>query len=383
MQPLTRQRTPASIHSWWSDSNPTGPNINLHVAAKPLMAFMYHRQASAYIRKNRSNPLSKEILEAYTSYLLFKYVSPVTKTALLWDMNKRAREEDDARVTAESLLPYLVDGLLHSTDTEVRISACLLVGSLAQHPSTKKMVLDVNPGPHIASLLRDKNLGVVHSAAIALLGLVDLPQAGRGAMDALQLGKELLESPQADVSSWTCRVLGYLAQHDDSVPTVPGANPCLRFLREFKYLDTKFEVMWNAIYALCVIARSYGGHVAVDARMVDCVVELINSGDAWVSGMACGMLERLASHASMGVHLLPEIPSLLQHTDLDVRASAVSALTKISGTRDGAAAIGVTGILAHMPDLMGSSDGEVQLQASIIVRNVERYAPGSFQVCCI
>ncbi|KAJ6564936.1 hypothetical protein DFH09DRAFT_1475441 [Mycena vulgaris] len=51
------------------------------------------------------------------------------------------------------------------------------------------------------------------------------------------------------------------------------------------------------------------------------------------------------------------------HTDLDVRASAFSALTKISGTLNDAAVTVATGILGLMPNLMGSSDGEVQFQA--------------------
>ncbi|KAJ6523427.1 hypothetical protein DFH09DRAFT_1096690 [Mycena vulgaris] len=53
----------------------------------------------------------------------------------------------------------------------------------------------------------------------------------------------------------------------------------------------------------------------------------------------------------------------LRHTDLDPRASAFSALTKISGTLNDAAVTVATGILGLMPNLMGSSDGEVQFQA--------------------
>jgi hypothetical protein len=71
MPPLTRQDTHTSIFSWWSDSNPLlkGPTINLHAAAKPLMKFMYYRQALDSIRKNENSPLSTEILEISMSYL--------------------------------------------------------------------------------------------------------------------------------------------------------------------------------------------------------------------------------------------------------------------------------------------------------------------------
>jgi hypothetical protein len=73
MPPLTRQDTRTSIFSWWSDSNSLlryGPTINLHAAAKPLMRWMYHRQALDLFRKNEDNRLSTEIVEIYASYLL-------------------------------------------------------------------------------------------------------------------------------------------------------------------------------------------------------------------------------------------------------------------------------------------------------------------------
>jgi hypothetical protein len=79
MTPLTRQRTLQSIHSWWSDSNPTGPNINLNAAAKPLMKLMYHRQALGFIRKNRDIALSEDILEIYSSYLTYELPSLIVR----------------------------------------------------------------------------------------------------------------------------------------------------------------------------------------------------------------------------------------------------------------------------------------------------------------
>jgi hypothetical protein len=75
MPPLTRQETRTSVFSWWSDRNPLlkGPTINLHAVAKPLMKFMYHRQALDFIRKNEDSPISATTLEIYASY--FPYVA--------------------------------------------------------------------------------------------------------------------------------------------------------------------------------------------------------------------------------------------------------------------------------------------------------------------
>ncbi|KAJ7906191.1 hypothetical protein B0H13DRAFT_2021508, partial [Mycena leptocephala] len=67
MQPLRRWSTPQSVHSWWSDSNPTGATIPLHALAKPLMKRLYHRQAiqrhtafDADVRFGPSNDPSKK-----------------------------------------------------------------------------------------------------------------------------------------------------------------------------------------------------------------------------------------------------------------------------------------------------------------------------------
>jgi hypothetical protein len=74
MSPSTRPDTPQSIHSWWSDRNSLlqGPTINLHTLAKPFLKRMHHRQALQLIEKNRGIPLSRDVLETYSSY--FPYV---------------------------------------------------------------------------------------------------------------------------------------------------------------------------------------------------------------------------------------------------------------------------------------------------------------------
>jgi hypothetical protein len=71
MQPLRRWSTPQSVHSWWSDSNPPGATIPLHTLAKPLSRLLYHRQALGIIAKRGDDPLSKDIVETLTSYLVF------------------------------------------------------------------------------------------------------------------------------------------------------------------------------------------------------------------------------------------------------------------------------------------------------------------------
>jgi hypothetical protein len=71
MPPLTRQRTLDSILSWWSDSNPPGPTINLHAVAKPLIRFMYHQQVLGFIKRIRGAPLSEDNLQLCWDYLAY------------------------------------------------------------------------------------------------------------------------------------------------------------------------------------------------------------------------------------------------------------------------------------------------------------------------
>ncbi|KAJ6475884.1 kinase-like domain-containing protein [Mycena vulgaris] len=182
MPPLTRSLTSGTTYSWWSDSNPTGPNLNLHALTKPLMRFMYYQQALDYINKNRGSPLSKEIADLYTRYLAFKYVSLATKTAIMVDLYERSKSEDDAPVIAEELLSYLVDESLCSPHAEICIWTCVILATLACHGPIRKVVSEANPGPQLKSLLRDDNLKVVASATIAL-NVVKSPDDGR-AVDA-------------------------------------------------------------------------------------------------------------------------------------------------------------------------------------------------------
>ncbi|KAJ7132579.1 hypothetical protein C8R44DRAFT_731238 [Mycena epipterygia] len=98
-----------SIHSDWSRNLP-GPTLDLHAASKPLMKFLYHRAVLDFIKKHRGIPLSREVLEIHSSYLMFKYVSSSTKTAILRELGERAfASEDDARALVDS---DILDGFI-------------------------------------------------------------------------------------------------------------------------------------------------------------------------------------------------------------------------------------------------------------------------------
>src|ERR1700761_4359413 len=60
MPPLSRFESRPSIHSWWSDSNPPGATFSLHAVTKPLIKYLYHRQARELVRTTQGIALSRE-----------------------------------------------------------------------------------------------------------------------------------------------------------------------------------------------------------------------------------------------------------------------------------------------------------------------------------
>ncbi|KAJ7443133.1 armadillo-type protein [Mycena latifolia] len=208
MPPLTRQRTVESIFSWWSDSNPNvGPTNPIHAVAKPLMRPMYHRAASAFIVKHRSDPLSKETMEICSSYLGSKYVSSSTKIVILSELCQRTRDADDSRTMIDSPLFDLSEKLLGSPDTDVRILMWELLTRL-DHNNTFAMA-------QLVALLRGTKLDVVASALHALYRIASSPEGAKAAVDAdvLECLANLLQSPRLEVQEGTRQLLAQLAWH--------------------------------------------------------------------------------------------------------------------------------------------------------------------------
>ncbi|KAF7333282.1 hypothetical protein MSAN_02422900 [Mycena sanguinolenta] len=152
MPPLTRQRTLESVLSWWSDSNSTGPNINLHSAAKPLMRFLYHRAALDFIAKPR-DVLTGDDMDIYCSYLAYKYVSPATKRTILAELVKRAQFHVNAPTIADSMIA-LTPQLLASTDRDIPRLTCRVFGTLAHQDGTEAALLTF---ARLASPLEDEH----------------------------------------------------------------------------------------------------------------------------------------------------------------------------------------------------------------------------------
>ncbi|KAJ6522665.1 hypothetical protein DFH09DRAFT_1097053 [Mycena vulgaris] len=228
MSSLTRQRTLDSVRSWWSDSNPTGPNINLHALAKPLMKLMYHRQALDYITEHDSKPLSRDDMEIYASYLGFKYVSSATKIAVLTALITKAGFQDNAETVVDCIILYPLDILLESRNAKVQGLTCDLLERLARRCPNRTAAWAASVCKQLVPLLRDENGIVQWQALSALSWMTSEPEGALAAIDAHVLDglTELVKSPNFNVRARTRELLGELVSHKAVVPRILGTNFC-------------------------------------------------------------------------------------------------------------------------------------------------------------
>lgn len=171
MPPLTRQRTPESILSWWSDSNPPGATIDLHAASKPLMKFLYHRQVLGFMKRNHGTPLSEETVQICSDYLAyeilrsseslveqsfrFKYLLPSTKATILRELSIRTlRSKEDALAVLHSPVVNQLADLLQSPDSQIRRWTCRILGNLIGQESIASTILELKPCVQLVHLLR-------------------------------------------------------------------------------------------------------------------------------------------------------------------------------------------------------------------------------------
>ncbi|KAJ7456265.1 armadillo-type protein [Mycena galericulata] len=382
MPPLTRQRTPASIRSWWSDSNPRlqGPTINLHAMTKPLLRRMHHRQALAFIEKNRGVPLSPEILDTFTSYFPWNYISSSTKVAILIGLTERAESEDDARVIiGDSFLRAQASEFLGSSspEPEVREWACRLVGALASHELIVPSILDLGLCVQVTSLLHDSVTEVVRGAVYALGEIARWPYGAQAVVDVKvpDILEELLKSSKVDGRRIIGRLVGNLAVHVEFfVPSMLLGMTLVSLLR-----DGQPEVINRATYALMTIARwPDGAQVLIRTKVLGYVSELLESSDADVRKWSCSLVGNLARPESIPPTVLDgklcsHLASLLRDGHVEVIKQATYALMHIAHWPHGAQILIRTKVLDYVSELLESSDADVRKWSCSLVGNLAEH----------
>ncbi|KAJ7494180.1 armadillo-type protein [Mycena latifolia] len=399
MPPLTRQQTLESVLSWWSDSNPPGPTINLHAAAKPLMRLMYRRQALGFVKRNNGVPLAQETLEIYWSYLLWKYVSTSTKIVILEELEIRARSEEDARVLINSNAAHKMLQLLRSSPF-LRPWLTRIVRHLANHG---EFITAQTVSEALVALLREVNdVGsvfefkseIADSQALAFVKrnhdivllpvtveiylshilwkdvststkitiLEELETRALSEEDAWVLlhsnmvstTLEFLRSSSYDMR-WRLRrpsaaILRNVASHSKST-TAAVIEPLVALLRDSDVNDGKL-----AFYLLRSIAdRLEGAEGVVAANALHYLLDGLGSPSPDVCEAACQLTEKLAEHQSTSASVIDLNPcrqlvalSSTVDTEASVALFASHALVAIASWADGAEAVVAAHVLDHV-----------------------------------
>ncbi|KAJ7924208.1 armadillo-type protein, partial [Mycena leptocephala] len=271
MPPLTRQVSPQSIHSDWTDSRPTGPTINIHALAKLLMRPMYHQQVSKYMKKDRGLPLSRENIEIY------KHVGTSTKAKILRCIAKKKISDDDACEVAHLFLldSVVMDQFLQARDDRMQINACDVLRNLALHTSSAPIILQLNPCGRLVSLLRGKNPTLTVRALQVLHRISESKNGGEAVIQAgtLYLLDELFSSADTAVRIATCKVVRSLAFEEETSDSVIRANPSGALVSLLREQDP--EVRREASLVLTWIAHwADGAKAVIDARALDEILKL-------------------------------------------------------------------------------------------------------------
>ncbi|KAJ7234567.1 armadillo-type protein [Mycena rebaudengoi] len=360
------------------------PTINIHSLAKPLMKWMYDRQALDMIRDNRGTPLSREQLEIYASYLCESdLVGWATKATIFTDLAHRSLiHKMEARAVVDSAVFGYLAQMLGSPNARARRCSCDLLTSLVAHQSTRTTILELNHCVWLVSLLQDQDSTVSSAATVwvlsriaqwpdgaqAVIDLLRSPAAVLGAIDALshianEPGRRagyrrckgldhilnLLKSDSPGVREWACILVARLAQHKFIAPAI-----CAQVV----------NLLRNSMDALRGIANEPdGAHAFVDAK-----VKITRC-----AAMGCQIVVRIAEHESITpaicavlvVHFSDEGPTY----DRDFR----DALSKVAKTADGAQAIVDVKGLDHMLNLLESDSLAVRERACNLVARLAEH----------
>ncbi|KAJ6585877.1 armadillo-type protein [Mycena capillaripes] len=381
MQPIARQQTRTSLHSWWSDSNPglQGPTINIHTMAKPLVRFLYHRQAVQFIRSNAGVPLTPAVLEIYSTYLLCKYVSFETQWTVLAELGNRAQEENEAAMIVESSVLAKALQLLESPNTDIRNESCRLVVNLTVYEATASRILEINPYARLVSLLDDKHPDVVEYALQALANAsfwLDGAQAVVQATVQDQVLK-LLKSPNPVVQQSTCRLVQNLGRYEATAATILKINPFVQLV-----LLLHNEHPGVAGYALQALANTTlwldGAQAVVQATAQDQVLKLLESPNSVVREWTCRLVQDLAQREATAATILKINPcvhlvSLLHDEHSGVAESALEALAIVAFWQDGAQAVVQATAQDHVLKLLELPNSVVQEWTCRLVQNLGRH----------
>ncbi|KAJ7494132.1 armadillo-type protein [Mycena latifolia] len=418
MPPLTRQRTLESVLSWWSDSNPPGPTINLHAATKPLMRFMYHRQALGFVKRNHGLPLSPETLEIYWSYLPYdflslvdfaanlpprwKYVSTATKITILEELETRAGSEEDAHVIVHSNIVHKILEILQSspfTRPDSEVNDVELVSEFMSEIANSQALAFVkrNDGvrlmPETVELYSSYFSWKYVSTSTKIKILKELETRTRSEKDALVLIHsnmvytilKFLPSTsyfdQPDLRSELETILRNLTSHSKSI-SAAASEPLVALLRRvgdnvMNDAAVGFNLLWY------IADSSEGAEGVVAAGALPYFLDGLGSPSPGVCTAACRLTERLAEYQSTAAAVIDLNPckqlvalsrqARLYAVDDYYECPAFNALIAIANWPDGAEAVVAAQVLDHVPKWFASGYYRKRQSACRLLEKLARH----------
>ncbi|KAJ7465328.1 armadillo-type protein [Mycena galericulata] len=290
---------------------------------------------------------------------------------------------DGARAVINSnTLPQLPE-LLKSASKWVRVNACILVRNLACHESSLAAILATNSIERLVSTLQHADFRVIQEATYALAILAYWADGAHAIIKSLPQLSELLESANDWVRLNACTLIRNLARHDSSLAAILAANP---FERLVSLLSEKNAlVMEEAIYALMQASWWLdGAQATVDAMGVYHIPELLKSANSEILQRTCWLVGILMSHKSTVLAVLASKPcsrlvELLCDTNIETRATAASALTRISEHPDGVTALVGTAVMQALEEMGELSDNN---EKHTILENLTRHQQARKQSKC-
>ncbi|KAJ7677019.1 armadillo-type protein [Mycena polygramma] len=373
MQPLARQRSRSSILSWWSDSNPPGVTVNIHAVAKPLMRFMYHRQALDLIKNNKPGTLSSTLLEFYSAYLSCKYVSVATKGAVLGELETLSHYDGPCTVIVgdELVLRQVVELAIAADITKtLRIEACGILGNVVVS-TTPTLSQRAELCRSLVSLLRDKDIEIAAVVSGAMSSAASTLKAAKALIDAdaLDYLSELLASPDRHVRAEGRKLITNLASHD--LGRTYGPRLCgwlVSFLRVSEY-----HVVEAAAQALSILAKSLkGAKMVLDANALDYLAEILGSPNRYVWEWPWKLVMNLASHnlRTYGPRLCVWLVSFLRVAEHDVVEAATHALSLVAESLQGAKMVIEAKAANYLEQLLKSERAEIRTQTWVLMKQL-------------
>ncbi|KAF7360407.1 hypothetical protein MVEN_00770600 [Mycena venus] len=164
--------------------------------------------------------------------------------------------------------------------------ACGLVEKLVQHDSTLPAILKSKACVLLVSLLPDEDFEVAQSAQNALSWIAQrLEDASAVDAKTLRHMLALLGSSNPEVRRWACdRVEGF-ARHRSSLPAVLESMVCAQVVSLLS--DEYPDVVRSAQNVLSCIAQMLENAPAIVVKMLDHVLDLMESSNLKVCGWAC------------------------------------------------------------------------------------------------